>query len=61
MVTADKSGIWFSVVNVYAASKKAAELWEEAEKKLKSRNILFHGNRTGRSGNDPAPSGRQTA
>ena len=46
-----KSEIWFSVVNVYAASKKASALWKKAEKDLKERNILYHGNRTGRSGN----------
>ena len=26
-----KNEIWFAVVNVFAASKKAASLWEEAE------------------------------
>ena len=51
MASADKRAIWFTVVNVYAASKKASELWEEAENGLKSRNVIYHGNRTGRSGN----------
>ena len=51
MTTADKNGIWFSVVNVYAASKKASELWKNAEDCLRARGIPYHGNRTGRSGN----------
>ena len=46
-----KSEIWFSVVNVFAASKKASELWKKAEKCLSENNILYHGNRTGRNGN----------
>lgn len=51
MEMTDKSGIWFSVLNVYAASKKASEYWKKAEKELKSRNIIYHGSRTGRGGN----------
>ena len=51
MASAEKKGIWFSVVNVYAASTQASELWKKAEKDLKARNITYHGNRTGRSGN----------
>lgn len=50
-MSADKNGVWFSVVNVYAASRKASELWKKAEECLKARGIPYHGNRTGRSGN----------
>ena len=51
MELTDKSTIWFSVVNVYAASKTASEYWKKAEEKLRSNGIVYHGNRTGRSGN----------
>ena len=51
MDMADKSRIWFSVVNIYAASKTASERWKEAEALLRSKGIEYHGNRTGRSGN----------
>ena len=51
MTNIDKSRIWFSVVNVYAASKTASRHWEKAEIVLKSLGIMYHGNRTGRSGN----------
>ena len=51
MDVSDKTSIWFSVVNVYAASKTASSHWKEAEAVLRSKGIEFHGNRTGRSGN----------
>ena len=51
MDVTDKSRIWFSVVNVYAASKTASGNWKKAEAALKSKGIIYHGNRTGRSGN----------
>lgn len=51
MDVTDKSRIWFTVVNVYAASKTASRLWTEAETRLKIRGVTYHGNRTGRSGN----------
>ena len=51
MDVTDKSTIWFSVVNVYAASKTAYKHWKNAEEALKSNGIVYHGNRTGRSGN----------
>ena len=47
----DKSNIWFTVVNVYAASRRASSRWKKAEKVLKTSGIEYHGNRTGRSGN----------
>ncbi len=51
MDVAERSTIWFAVVNVYAASKKASEFWTKAEARLKANGIVYHGNRTGRSGN----------
>ena len=51
MEVKDKSTIWFAVLNVYAASKQAVKRWTKAEKRLKDRGIMYHGNRTGRSGN----------
>ena len=48
---ADKSDIWFAVLNVYAASKRAESYWRKAEKRLKECGVVYHGNRTGRSGN----------
>jgi len=46
-----KEEIWFAVINVYAASRKAASRWKNAEALLKEKGIEYHGNRTGRSGN----------
>ena len=46
-----KADIWFAVLNIYAASKRAESYWRNAEKKLKETGVVFHGNRTGRSGN----------
>ena len=51
MDVAERSKVWFAVVNVYAASKTASGLWEKAEARLKEKGIVYHGNRTGRSGN----------
>lgn len=51
MEVSDKKQIWFAVLNVYAASETAESLWRKAEKKLKEMGLVYHGNRTGRSGN----------
>lgn len=51
MDVAERSKLWFTVVNVYAASKTASGLWEKAEARLKEKGVVYHGNRTGRSGN----------
>lgn len=51
MDVADKNKIWFSVLNVYAASRKAESLWKKAEVMLKESGVVYHGNRTGCSGN----------
>lgn len=47
----DKSLIWFAVINVYAASKKAATKWNAAESALKEMDVVYHGSRTGKAGN----------
>lgn len=51
MDTTDKSQIWFTVINVYAASHKAADSWTLAESMMKERGIVYHGTVTGRAGN----------
>ena len=51
MEVKDRCKVWFAVLNVYAASKQATERWAKAEKRLKERGIVYHGNRTGSSGN----------
>lgn len=51
MQVTDKSRIWFTVVNVYAASAKASELWKKAKEELNAQGVVYHGNRTGRNGN----------
>ncbi len=51
MEVKDRSKVWFAVLNVFAASKQATKRWAVAEKRLKERGIVYHGNRTGRSGN----------
>ena len=35
MEVADKAEIWFAVLNIYAASKRAESYWCKAEKTLK--------------------------
>ena len=51
MSSTDKSAIWFAVINVYAASSKAAKSWAKAEERMKARGMVFHGSRTGKGGN----------
>ena len=51
MEVVDRAEIWFAVLNIYAASKRAESYWHKAEKTLKESGIVYHGNRTGRSGN----------
>lgn len=43
--------IWFAVINVFAASKKAVKYWEKAESLMKEHGVAFHGTRTGKAGN----------
>ena len=46
-----KQDIWFIVVNVFAASRKAGELWRRAESLLKHKEIRYECRYTGDSGN----------
>ena len=46
-----KKDIWLIVVNVFAASKKAGELWRRAESLLKQDDISYECRYTGDSGN----------
>ena len=45
-----KSDIWFAVLNVYAASKKAVSYWASAEKRLKERSLRYDCAMTGKDG-----------
>ena len=47
----DKQDIWFVVINAYAASSCASSKWTKAEALLKAKNVVYHQNRTGKSGN----------
>jgi YegS/Rv2252/BmrU family lipid kinase len=51
MEHSDKTGIWFAVINVYAASKKDSKSWEKAESRMKEKGMVYHGSRTGKAGN----------
>jgi diacylglycerol kinase family enzyme len=46
-----KQDIWLIVVNVFAASRKAGELWRRAESLLKHKGIKYECRYTGDSGN----------
>lgn len=46
-----RESVWFAVVNVYAASKKAEAKWKTASEILKDRDVAFHSCRTGKGGN----------
>ena len=46
-----RGNIWFAVVNIFAASKKASKKWDAASKILKEKEIQFHSCRTGKGGN----------
>ena len=51
MATADRSNIWFAVINGYAASKDAGAMWGRVEELMKTKGIVFHGTKTGKAGN----------
>ena len=46
-----KKDVWLIVVNVFAASKKAGELWRRAESLLKYQGVQYECRYTGDSGN----------
>lgn len=47
----ERSTVWMAIVNVFAASKKAAAMWDKTEMLLKQREVPFRYRRTGRGGN----------
>ncbi len=51
MEVSENQHIWFAVVNIFAASKKAGKLWRKAEKCLRQNEISFTSRRTGTNGN----------
>lgn len=51
MDLSEKQDVWFAVVNIFAASKKAGKLWRKAEKCLRQGQISFTSRRTGSNGN----------
>ena len=51
MTMKQKQEIWLIVVNVFAASRKAGELWRRAESLLKHQGISYECRYTGDSGN----------
>ena len=51
MGISDNQGVWYAVVNIFAASKKAAGKWMKAEEKLKSDGVRYVEARTGHHGN----------
>ncbi len=51
MEVSDNHDIWFAVVNIFAASKKAGKMWRKAEKVLRHDNVRFTSRRTGTNGN----------
>ncbi len=51
MEVSDNHDIWFAVVNIFAASKKAGKMWRRAEKVLRHDNVPFTSRRTGANGN----------
>ena len=51
MDVADAKGIWYAVVNIFAASKKAGAMWRKAETVLLEAGVPFISEKTGDHGN----------
>ena len=51
MEVSEKQGVWYAIVNIFAASKKASGKWMKAEEKLKSDGVRYVEARTGHHGN----------
>ena len=51
MEVSESQGIWYAIVNIFAASKKAGKLWRSAEKKLLADRVRFCCEMTGDHGN----------
>lgn len=51
MVVSGNNGMWYAVVNIFAASRKAAGMWRKAEKQLVADGVSFCSQMTGNNGN----------
>lgn len=51
MGISDNQGVWYAVVNIFAASKKAAGKWKKAEERLKAEDVSYVEATTGHHGN----------
>lgn len=51
MEVSESQGIWYAIVNIFAASKKAGKLWRSAEKRLLADRVRFCCEMTGDHGN----------
>ena len=51
MGISDNQGVWYAVVNIFAASKKAAGKWMKAEERLKAEGVSYVEATTGHHGN----------
>ena len=51
MDVSEKQGVWYAIVNIFAASRKASGKWMKAEEKLKSDGVRYVEARTGHHGN----------
>ena len=51
MEVSDTQSIWYAVVNIFAASKKAGKMWRGAEKRLREDGVQFCCAMTGDHGN----------
>ncbi len=51
MEVSSKSNVWFAVVNIFAASKKAGEMWQKVEKTLVKDRVSYDKRMTGKKGN----------
>lgn len=51
MEVSESQGIWYAIVNIFAASKKAGKLWRSAERRLLEDGVRFCCEMTGDHGN----------
>ncbi len=51
MEVSGNHNVWYAVVNIFAASKRAGNMWYTVEKALKADNVPYVGVKTGRDGN----------
>lgn len=51
MGISENHGVWYAVVNIFAASKKAVGKWSKAEERLKADGVSYVATTTGQHGN----------